>query len=239
MTMEGTGIVPVMELNNSRNGYGDCYGGMWFMWIFVIFALMGGWGGNWGNRGGYDAAAFTNGTFTRGEIADGFANQETHNGIRAIQNGLSDGFYAVNTGLLQGFNGIQRDLCQGFSTINAGIAENRFAAQQCCCSIERNVDNVRFENAQNTCAITTNATSNTQKILDKLCQMENNAKDAQIADLREKLAVSNLQVSQQVQNATIINALKPYPIPAYLTASPYANGPVATYYNRGCGECTC
>ena len=131
MTMEGTGIVPVMELNNSRNGYGDCYGGMWFMWIFVIFALMGGWGGNWGNRSGYDAAAFTNGTFTRGEIADGFANQETHNGIRAIQNGLSDGFYAVNTGLLQGFNGIQRDLCQGFSAVNAGIAENRFAAQQC------------------------------------------------------------------------------------------------------------
>ena len=132
MTMEGTGIVPVMDLNARNNaGYGDGfgYGGAWFMWIFVIFALMGGWGGNWGNRG-YDAA-FTNGTFTRGEIADGFANQETHNGIRAIQNGLSDGFYAVNTGLLQGFNGIQRDLCQGFSAVSAGIAENRFAAQQC------------------------------------------------------------------------------------------------------------
>lgn len=44
MTMEGTGIVPVMDMNN-RNGYGDgfgCMGGMWFMWIIVIFALMGG-----------------------------------------------------------------------------------------------------------------------------------------------------------------------------------------------------
>lgn len=240
MTMEGTGIVPVMDLNARNNaGYGDGfgYGGAWFMWIFVIFALMGGWGGNWGNRG-YDAA-FTNGTFTRGEIADGFANQETHNGIRAIQNGLSDGFYAVNTGLLQGFNGIQRDLCQGFSAVNAGIAENRFAAQSCCCETNRNIDNVRYEAAQNTCAITTNATSNTQKILDKLCQMESNAKDAQIADLREKLAVSNLQVSQQVQNAALINTLRPFPQPAYITASPYTSTPVGTYYGHGCNECAC
>ena len=239
MTMDGTGIVPVMDINNNHGGYADGYGfgGMWFMWIFVIFALMGGWGNGW-NRGGEGIAALANDSL-RTDMHASFDSQDTQNGIRAIQNGLSDGFYAVNTGLLQGFNGIQRDLCQGFSTINAGIAENRFAAQQCCCETNRNIDNVRFENAQNTCAITTNATSNTQKILDKLCQMENNAKDAQIADLREKLAVSNLQVSQQVQNATIINALKPYPIPAYLTASPYANGPVATYYNRGCGECTC
>lgn len=43
--MEGTNIVPVMDMN--RNNYGDCWGGgMWFMWIIVLFALMGGWGGN-------------------------------------------------------------------------------------------------------------------------------------------------------------------------------------------------
>ena len=54
------------------------------------------------------------------------------NKLDGITNGLSDGFYAVNTSNLQGFNGIQRDLCAGFNSVNNGIAENRFAAQQCC-----------------------------------------------------------------------------------------------------------
>ena len=253
MTMEGTGIVPVMDLNNTnRNcGYGDGYGfgGGWFIWIFVLFALMGGYGNNW-NRGGYGydmAANFADGTFTRNEIRDGFANQDTHNGIRGIQNGLCDGFYSTNTNMLQGFNGIQRDLCQGFSAVDrsvltnrfelgSAIAENRFAAQQCCCETNRNIDAVRYENAQNTCAITTNATCNTQKILDKLCQMESNAKDAQIADLREKLAVSNLQVSQQVQNATIIGAIRPFPVPAYNVQSPYVGNNVYGCWG-GCNQC--
>ena len=69
--------------------------------------------------------------------------------------------------------------------------------------------------------------------------MESNAKDAQIADLREKLAVSNLQVSQQVQNATLINALRPFPQPAYITARPYTAAPVGTYYGHGCNDCAC
>lgn len=69
--------------------------------------------------------------------------------------GLCDGFYAQNATMLNGFNGVQRDLCTGFSAINAGIAENRFAAQQCCCDTNRNIDAVRAENYRNTCEITT------------------------------------------------------------------------------------
>ena len=41
----------------------------------------------------------------------------------------------------------------------------RFAQQQCCCDNLRALDNVRYENAQNTCAITTNATGNTQRFV--------------------------------------------------------------------------
>ena len=35
------------------------------------------------------------------------------------------------------------------------VAENRFAAQQCCCETNRNIDAVRAENYRNTCDITT------------------------------------------------------------------------------------
>lgn len=147
--MEGTGIAPVMDMNN-RNGYGDGFdcmgGGMWFMWIIVIFALMGGWGNGFGNRNnGLDAAAvFANGSMTLDQVADGFSMQEIKNGICGVQNGLCNGFYAQNTTMLQGFNGIQRELCQGFGTVGAAIAENRFAVQQCCCETNRNIDSLRF-----------------------------------------------------------------------------------------------
>lgn len=233
----GAGVVPVMDINRGGYGYGDgfgCGGGMWFMWIFVIFALMG--GGGFGGWGGGNAAL--NGALTRNDLFDGFNSQDIKNGIRGVQNGLCDGFYAQNTTMLQGFNGLGRDVLENRFALGAAIAENRFAAQNCCCETNRNIDAVRYENAQNTCAITSNATANTQKILDKLCLMESNAKDMQIADLREKLAVANLQVSQQVQNATLVNTLRPFPQPAYVTCSPYESARGFHNYNGGCG-CGC
>ena len=88
----------------------------------------------------------------------------------------------------------------------------------------RNIDAVRHEAAQNTCAITTNDTANTQKILDRLCAMEANAKDAEIARLRSDLQAAQLTLAQGAQTQTIVGALKaPAPVPAYVVANPYCN----------------
>ena len=218
------GVMPTYEINkNGGEGYG-WGGGMWFAWILILFVLMGGWGNGFGGRNAQ--AGF--------DVASQFDYQDIKNGIRGIQQGLCDGFYAQNTTMLNGFNGLQRDLCQGFAAVNAGINENRFAQQQCCCENLRALDNVRYENAQNTCAITTNATGNTQKILDKLCQMEANAKDQRIADLTASLQAANGQISQLSQTANIINAVRPFPIPAYQVQSPYVG-----YGYCGCGGCGC
>ena len=221
------GVMPTYEINKGGGeGYG-WGGGMWFAWILILFVLMGGWGNGFGGRNAQ--AGF--------DVASQFDYQDIKNGIRGIQQGLCDGFYAQNTTMLQGFNGMQRDLCQGFATVNAGINENRFAQQQCCCETNRNIDAVRYENAQNTCAITTNATGNTQKILDKLCQMEANAKDQRIADLTASLQAANGQISQLSQTANIINAVRPFPIPSYQVQSPYVGTGYA--YGCGCGGCGC
>ena len=226
--MEGiNGVMPTYEINKGAGeGYG-WGGGMWFAWILILFVLMGGWGNGYGGRNAQ--AGF--------DVASQFDYQDIKNGIRGIQQGLCDGFYAQNTTMLQGFNGMQRDLCQGFAAVNAGINENRFAQQQCCCELGRAIDNTRYENAQNTCAITTNATGNTQKILDKLCQMEANAKDQRIADLTASLQAANGQISQLSQTANIINAVRPFPIPAYNVQSPYVGTGYA--YGCGCGGCGC
>ena len=220
--------MPTYEINkNGGEGYG-WGGGMWFAWILILFVLMGGWGNGFGGMRGAQAGF---------DVASQFDYQDIKNGVRGIQQGLCDGFYAQNTTMLQGFNGMQRDLCQGFAAVNAGINENRFAQQQCCCDNLRALDNVRYENAQNTCAITTNATGNTQRILDKLCQMEANAKDQRIADLTASLQAANGQISQLSQTANIINAVRPFPIPAYQVQSPYVGNGYA--YGCGCGGCGC
>lgn len=198
-------IGEAMALTNSTNNWMN-NPFMYLIWL----AFFGGDGFGWGRRGQ---------GLTQAELQEGFNNQNVMRGINGITNGLSDGFYAMNTNALQGQNQLQRDLCAGFSAVNAAItgvgnqlgnqvAENRFAALQCCCETNRNIDGVKYENAQNTCAITTNATANTQRILDKLCMMEANAKDERIAELQMNLQAERYQNSQLQQNGTIIEAVR-------------------------------
>ena len=208
---DGTGysLSDIATAAGNRNGE---WGNSW--WPLILLFLIFGWGNNRRN----DAAS-------TGEVAQGFADNRILSKQDAIINGLCDGFYTQNTNMLQGFNSLGRE-----------ISDNRFAAQQCCCETNRNIDHVRYDAAKNTCDITTNATANTQKILDKLCVMESNAKDQRIADLTASLQTANFQLSQQAQSANIIGTLRPFPQPAYITSSPYeAFYPRGYNYNYGCG----
>ena len=234
MTLEngGAGVVPVMDMNR---GYGDCmgFGGGWWAWILIIFVMMGGWGNGWNNRGNMGAEIFANGSMTRDQIADQFSMQDIKDGIRGVQNGLCDGFYAQNTTMLNGFNGVQRDLMQTGYQLGNQLAENRFAQQQCCCETNRNSDAVRYENAQNTCAIVNAVKEDGEKT--RAIMVAN-----QIQDLRDKLAdrdrdlqTANFQLSQQAQSANLIGTLRPYPQPAYITSSPYQS--VAANVAGACG----
>ena len=239
MVDNGAGVVPVMDIGN--RGFGDgfgCGGGMWFMWIIVLFFLMG--GGMWNNRG-------MDGALTRNELAAGFDAQDIKSGIRGIQNGLCDGFYAQNTNTLQGFGNMGRDILESRYQLGSAIAENRFAAQNCCCETQklisavgcetnRNIDAVRAENYKNTCEITMNATANTQKSLDRLCQMESNAKDQRIAQLQFDLQAAQLQIGNIRQTENIVNSVRPPVTPAYIVSSPYeAIRTPYGYGNCGCG----
>lgn len=140
--------------------------------------------------------------------------------------------------MLNGFNGVQRDLCTGFSAVNAGIAENRFASQQCCCETNRNIDATRFAAQQNTCEITnaihceaeqTRALINAntmQSLRDKLAEKD---RDIQSRDF---------QLSQIAQTTSIVNQVRPCPTPAYITCNPWGS----TYgypYGFGSGNCGC
>ena len=51
--------------------------------------------------------------------------------------------------------GLQSAMTSGFYGVNSGLAENRFAQQQCCCETNRSIDAVRSDAYKNTCEITT------------------------------------------------------------------------------------
>lgn len=183
------------------------------VWWIVLFLLFGYGGGGFGMR--------NSGALTRAEMYDGFNTQNIENGIRNLQNGVCDGFYSQNTATLQGFNGIQRDLCTGFNSVNSSIAENRFAAQQCCCETNRNIDSVRYDAQKNTCDITAaihNEGEATRALINSNTMQ--NLRD-RLADKDRELMTTNFQLSQQAQSASLVDQLRPCARPAYLTCSPY------------------
>lgn len=209
-------------LGNDNNRNDGMWGGEW-IWAFLIIALIFN-----GNGFGFGGGNGLNGALTRGELCQDMNLQNIESGIRGVQNGLCDGFYAQNTTMLQGFNGLGMQ-----------IAENRYAAQNCCCETNRNIDSVRSENYKNTCDITT------------AIHQEGEATRALInantmQDLRDRLEAkdrdllsANFQLSQLSQTSNLINELRPVSRPAYITCSPYQ----ATYGygyngNNGCG-CGC
>lgn len=55
-----------------------------------------------------------------------------------------------------------------------------------------------------------------------------------LADADRDLQTARFQLSQQAQNATLIDALRPCPIPAYLACSPYTS---FSNSNSGCSNC--
>lgn len=228
-TGSGMSVADVMALQNrDSDGMFGGANGTW-IWVFFLFFLLA-----WGGGGfGFGNNAATQGALTRAELYEGLNNQSLENGIRNIQNGLCDGFYAMNTTMLQGMNGLQSQLCQGFNGVNSGIAENRFAAQQCCCETNRNIDAVRYENARNTCDIVNaiKADGDATRAL-----MTQNT----IQELRDNLQAAQLQLGNLSQTQTIINAVRPFPIPSYTTCSPYTAANGYGSYGCGCGNgCGC
>ena len=194
--------------------------------IYLVWlAVLGGGGLFGGNR-----TAELQNAVTRSDLFEGFNNRDVNGQLRGITNGICDGFYAINSGMKDGFYGTQAGMKDGFYGIQGALADNRFAAQNCCCETNRNIDAVRYEGAQNTCAITnaihaegeaTRALINANTVQELRDRLE--ARD------REVLA-RDFQLSQLTQTANLVSELRPCAKPAYITCSPYTTA-------NACGTC--
>ena len=94
----------------------------------------------------------------------------------------------------------------------------------------RNIDAVRFENAKNTCDITTAIHAEGEATRALINANTIQALRDKLEDKDRALLTANFQLSQQAQNAYLLNEIRPTARPAYITCSPYT---AAGY----CGVC--
>lgn len=197
--LENNGIIPTFPVNNNGN---DC-NNMW-IWMIAIFALLG--GGNFFNR--------SNNAATQAEVQAGFNNQDVMNQLRGITYGLSSTSYEN----ARGQNTLEKTVMQGDSVIGGQVSTG-------FCNIERVIDNLKAEGYKNTCEIVNAIHSEAEKtrtlITDNTIQ---NLRD-KLAEKDRELSTSQFNLSQVMQSAGLVSALKPpMPIPAYVVANPFASG---------------
>jgi hypothetical protein len=189
-------------LRNNESG-GFGLGGGWGIFLLIILFFFGYGNGGWGGN-------------------NSTANQ--------VSNDLL--FNQMNSTLNQGFTqvanmqyNIGQQLCGGLAGVNNNISENRFTTQLGFNEMSKGIDNINYNNARNTCDIITASNANTQKIIDMI-------QSDKIDQLRSNLQLTQMELSNNVQTQSLVQALRPFPIPAYPTASPYQ----ALYGN---GTCAC
>lgn len=229
--MDGYADGVISGLTANRNDGGAFgYGGDW-IWIILVFALI------WGNNG--------NGFFGNGSgatdgyvLASDFANIERK--IDAVNNGICDGFYAMNTGMLNGFAGINNAITtSGYETRNS-ITTLGTAMQQCCCSVERSIADTRFDIATQGCAIQNSIATAARDIIDSqrdgTAQILSFLTNEKISSLQAKNATLEAQLSQNAQTATLINALKPAPVPAFPAGQMYGYCGYGATSGCGCSQ---
>ena len=150
-------------------------------------------------RGGIFGGGDASGALTRSDLFEGFNNQDVNGQLRGITSGICDGFYAINSGLKDGFYGVQ----------------------SCCCETNRNIDSVRFDMSKGFCDVATAIHAEgeaTRALINATTMQELRDK---LADKDRDLMTANFQLSQQAQNAYLINEIRPCARPAYITCSPY------------------
>ena len=250
------GIIALGMLGNGGwGGFGGFGGGAAGMYEFP-WLLNGQQGINTNTNNGFDTLHLSN---QIEGVRDGVASLSNQlcNCCADMQQTVSNGFYnseiaAANRQManmnqnfnnqiatLQGFNGLQKSL-------DTCCCENRLATCQTQNIVQNEGNATRFADANNTRDIITNATANTQAILDKLCQLEIDAKNDKISDLERQNLMLSLDKSQTAQNAFIAqgfanevdqlyNRLSSCPVPS---TPVYGRTPIFTCNNNGCG-CGC
>lgn len=265
--------MPVMPMGYG-NGFGNGgFGNDGIWWFIILLFALGGWnngfGGGYGNGGavpyitndvqsGFDQAAVMGGlNGITSAVSNGFADvqQSLCSGFAGVNATVNNGFFNAETAnnarqmanMQQAFAN-QTAMSQGFNALGTQFAncccDQKLASCQTQNTIQNEGNMTRFADANNTRDIIQSQSNGIQTIMDKLCQLELDAKNDKIADLERQLTMANLAASQNGQTAQIeagqralANEVEQYiapnPKPAYIVQSPYCCN--QNLYGCGCG----
>lgn len=226
-------VVPMGGYGNGGfGGFGD-NGAWWLLIILFALGGWGngGFGGGMGGFAADGAALYP--WMNQAEVTSGgFRDQMLNSNITSIRDSIGDistqlcnGFAGVNATVNGGFANAetaanarqianmqtafagQTAMAQGFNQLASQFAdcccENRLAVCQTNNTIQSEAAATRFADANNTRDIIQSQSNGIQTIMDKLCQLELDAKTDKINDLERQLTMANLAASQTAQNAFI------------------------------------
>lgn len=176
------------------------------------------------------------------QLCAGFAGVTAS--VTGAQNAIAQQLYTNQIADLNRSFDSQTAITQGMNA----IAMNQ---QNCCCENRANIADLKYTVATENCAdraalndgirdIIAAQTAGFQSIKDQLCQDKIDAKNDEIAQLRQEILFARGQASQIAQNQTIVdniyNRLDTCPVP---TTPVYGRTPIFTCnQNNGCG-CGC
>ena len=243
-------------LGNNGNGNGF-FGadGLWWLIILLLFSNNG-WGYGFGGSG---MLPFMMGNQGSSEVQRGFDQNAIMSGLSGINTSLANAEISrcnAQANVLQALNTNQAALTAGMNAIASSL-------QNCCCENRSNIADLKYTvatencadrtalneglrdlmmaNTANTQSLMNTMTSGIQTVMDKICQLELDGKNAQIAELQAQLNEANRRASQNDQTAQILASqaaqtsaleqyLAPTPRPAYIVQNPNCCS-----QNFGCG----
>ncbi len=195
---EGVSLADIAAVTDRNNGWGN---GMWGMeWLFALLLL----------------PSITNGGFFgangRGQAVTeaGLCNAMNFNNLENAVGRLGDQVGTVNTNLGNAVCNLGYETLRNFNSLEALIS-------QCCCNIQKEILESRYQAAQNTSAIIQAQEHGTQKILDWLCNKEN-----------QNLRDENMR--------NYINSMF-CGVPRFQPGTVYGSIPVNPFFGSGCGCC--
>lgn len=164
--------------NNDYDGFG---GGAW--WIIILFLFMFGMGG-WNNRN-------TNGNgdpVTEAGLCSAMNFNDLQNQVGRLSDQNQQQTQILGNGICNLGYEMQRNVGQQVSSAQSDLSSQM---AQCCCTTQRAIDGVNYNQAINTASINANIDA-------KFAAMEKNQLEQTIA--AQQAQISQLQLAQQMNN---------------------------------------
>ena len=223
--MESNYSLSDLKAVTDNNGTFGGNGGIWLILLFLFFGFMNGNCWFFGNNR-KDCASTED---VQNQFNFSALERQNNEIIAAVKDNAQSVIGATKDVAYNNLSQI-RDVQADLMSIGSRL-------DSCCCNLHSAIDSVKFENAQNTCAITNaiHAEGETTRALIQENTMQ--ALRDKIVAKDQELQTVNFQLSQQAQSASLIEALRPCAKPAYITCSPYfAQNAYGYGFGCGCGN---